>query len=105
MIDGWRYPKIKENKTTKYGWRVRDVDGLILGSHTDIGFGCYIQAEAGVVIDSHVQLGAYCAIYSVNTINGTRGPIHIKERARIGAHCTILPGVTIGMGAFVRLIR
>lgn len=29
------------------------------------------------------------------------GPIKVKRNARIGAHCTVLPGVTIGEGAII----
>jgi len=100
----WQYPEIREGKDTKWGWRVSHVDGLKLGKDTDIGYGCYIQAEKGVEIGDRVQVGAHTAIYSVSTIQGRReGKVIIEQDAEIGAHCLILPGVTIGKGAFVRV--
>lgn len=98
----WQRPAIVEGLDTRYGWRVRHVKRLLLGYETDIGYGTYIQAEETVVIGNNVQIGGHCLLYSVNTINNTRGPIVIGDDACIGAFCTILPGVTIGRGAFVR---
>jgi acetyltransferase-like isoleucine patch superfamily enzyme len=40
-------------------------------------------------------------IYSVNTIEGTRGPVVLKKGCRMGANCVVLPGVTIGEGAVI----
>lgn len=77
-------------------------DKLTIGENVDIGALTLIHAGEGVEIQDNVQIGGGCFIYSVNTINGTRGKIIIKKGASIGSQCTILPGVTIGKYAHVR---
>jgi acetyltransferase-like isoleucine patch superfamily enzyme len=49
----------------------------------------------------HVQIGSHCSIYSISTINDKTGQVVLKRNARIGSHCTVLPGVTIGEDAIV----
>lgn len=97
----WRRPRIPRGKPTKYGWAVSHPDRLRLGRFTDIGYGTYIQSEEGVTIEDHVQIGGCVKIYSVNTINGTRGKVVIKRNAKIGANSVILPGVEIGENSLI----
>ncbi len=95
-FENWEYPEIEEGKPTKYNWIVQGKEGLELGKYTDIGAYTYINAEAGVVIEDYVQIGGGAKIYSVNTIDGTRGRIVLKRDSKVGANSVILPNVTIG---------
>ena len=97
----WEYPKIEDGKPTKYNWVVQYVDGLELGYKTDIGAFTYINAKCGVIIEDEVQIGSHCSIYSVSTIDGREGKVHLKRNCKIGTHTTIMPGVTIGENSIV----
>jgi len=97
----WVIPKIEHLKPTIYGWVVSYPDNLELGKYSDIGFGCYIQAECCVKIGRYTQIGAYTAIYSASSINGLYAPVEIGENVKIGAHSLVMPGVKIGDGAIV----
>jgi len=97
----WQYPEIVEGKPTKYNWVVQNMDGLKLGYKTDIGAFSYINAKFGVVIEDYVQIGSHCSIYSVSTIDGKKGRVTLKKNARIGSHCVVMPGVTIGESSIV----
>jgi len=100
-FDNWEYPEILEGKPTKYNWVVQNKEGLNLGYQTDIGAFSYINAKYGVVIEKEVQIGSHCSIYSVSTIDNTKGKVHLKKNCKIGSHSTILPGVTIGENAII----
>tara|TARA_A100001035_G_C27748266_1_gene485114 strand:- start:320 stop:727 length:408 start_codon:yes stop_codon:yes gene_type:complete len=97
----WKYPDIKEGKTTKYNWLVQNLEGFVLGKDTDIGAFSYINALNGVVIEDNVQIGSHCSIYSISTIDNTSGKIFLKNNCRIGSHTTILPGVSIGKNSVI----
>lgn len=99
----WRAPTIRKDGSTVYGWHVhpKHRNKLVLGRHTDIGFGTYIQPEYGVEIGDAAQIGSHCAIYSVSTIDEKRGKVKIGNGAKIGTHSSIMPGVTIGPGATI----
>ena len=92
----WKYPKIEDGKPTKYNWVVQNLDGLNLGTNTDIGAFSYINAKHEVVIEDEVQIGSHCSIYSESTIDNKSGKITLEKNCRIGSHTTILPGVSIG---------
>ena len=97
----WEKPKIIEGKLTKWNWMVQGVKNLDLGKNVDIGAFTYINAQNGVEIHDFVQIGGHCAIHTKNTIDEIYGKIIIKEKARIGAHSTIMPNVTIGKNALI----
>ena len=99
---GWVKPIIEHNKFTQWNWVVGHPEGLQLGDNVDIGAFTYINARYGVIIEDNVQIGGGCHIYSHNTINNTKGKIIIKKGACIGAHCVILPGVTIKKRALIK---
>lgn len=80
---------------------VQHPKNLKLGQNTDIGAFTYINALNGVEIGPEVQIGAHCAIYSVSTIDGKGGSVVLKENCRLGAHSTVMPGVTIGKNSIV----
>ena len=97
----WQYPKIEEGKLTKYNWIVQNLNGLSLGSNTDIGAFSYINAKYEVIIEDEVQIGSHCSIYSVSTIDSSSGKVILKNNCRIGSHTTILPGVSIGKNSII----
>ena len=97
----WKYPNIEEGKSTKYNWVVQNLDGLNLGSNTDIGAFSYINAKHKVVIEDEVQIGSHCSIYSISTIDNSFGEVLLKNNCRIGSHTTILPGVSIGKNSII----
>ena len=97
----WEYPEIEEGKLTKYNWLVQHKDNLSLGYKTDIGAFTYINAKYGVTIEDEVQIGSHCSIYSVSTIDDKEGEVVLKRNCKIGAHSTIMPGVTVGENAVV----
>ena len=99
----WKFPKIEDGIITYWGWCVKGVEYFHLGKYTDIGFGCYIRADknAEVTIGDYCQIGANCSIYSVNTIDNSRGDIIIEKNAKIGANSVILPGSYIGENSII----
>jgi len=97
----WKKPRIEEGKLTKWNWMVQGVEGLTLGYKTDIGAFTYINASGSVIIDDEVQIGSHCSIYSISTIDGKKGCVHLKKNSRIGSHSTIMPGITIGENSII----
>lgn len=97
----WQRPKFDGKGMTRWHWMCQYHENLKLGKNSDIGAFCYINAKHGVVIEEEVQIGSHSSIYSDNTIDGTSGKVVIKKGAKIGSHCVILPGVTIGENALV----
>jgi len=97
----WQPPVIKHGKLTRYNWLVQYPKGLKLGRETDIGAFTYINARYGVVIGDLVQIGSHTSIYSVSTIDDKTGPVRLGRNCRIGSHCVVMPGVTVGENAVV----
>jgi len=100
-FENWEMPEIEEDKMTKYHWVVRHKENLALGFKTDIGAFTYINAKNGVSIEDFVQVGSHCSIYSVSTIDNKEGIVVLKKNCKIGSHCVIMPGVTIGENSVV----
>jgi len=98
---GWEYPEIEDGKPTRFHWIVRHPQNFTLGYQTDIGAFTYINAKHDVVIEDFVQIGSHCSIYSISTIDDKVGPVRISKNAKIGSHCVVMPGVTIGENAVV----
>ena len=98
----WELPKTRHMVPTKWGWIVAYPENFKLGYNTDIGCFTYIQAEFGVEIGYGTYIGAGCAIYSKDTESKRpkiiTGKVVIGKNVNIGAHCLILPGVTIPDG-------
>ena len=100
-FENWKKPKIIEGKPTKYNWIVQNLEGLALGSKTDIGAFTYINALHGVIIEDNVQIGSHCSIYSVSTIDKNAGKVTLKNNCKIGSHTTVLPGIKIGKNSVI----
>ncbi len=84
-----------------YNWVVQGVDGLKMGFGTDIGAFTYINASKGVTIEDFVQMGSHVSVYSVSTIDGKEGNVHLKRNCRIGAHTVVMPNVTVGENSII----
>lgn len=97
----WTRPKIEHGKMTQYGWMVLYPEHLHLSEFTDIGAFTLIQAEYGVEIGEHAQIGAHTVVYSMDSEGCRKGKVVIGKYARIGSHCSIMPGVEIGPYAVI----
>lgn len=97
----WKPPQIEDGVLTKWNWVVQGLEGLKLGVRTDIGAFTYINARFGVDIGDEVQIGSHCSIYSQSTIDGKTGEVKLGKKACLGAHCVVMPGVTIGENSIV----
>jgi len=97
----WQTPVLVEGQLTRWNWMVQGVKNFSLGKNVDIGAFTYINASHNVILEDDVQIGSHCSIYSESTIDGAVGEVIIKKEARIGSHSTIMPGVTVGVGAVV----
>ena len=86
---------------TQYNYIVQYPDKLKLGKNFDIGEFTYINCSYGVEIQDKVQIGSHCSIYSHSTIDDKDGPVVLKKNCKIGTHCTIMPGVTVGENSIV----
>jgi len=84
---------------------------LTIGDHSNINYGCYIDAAWPIQIGDYCQIGSH-----VNLIQGSHklvsdeknirpavesSPMVIEDFVWIGTRVTILPGVRIGRGSVV----
>lgn len=97
----WTHPSLQHNKLTEWNWMVAYPSNLQLGENVDIGAFTYINALHGITIGNEVQIGSHCSIYSVSTIDDKTGPVKIKKNSKIGSHCTLMPGITIGANSVI----
>jgi len=100
-FDNWVPPVIEHGVMTRWCWMVYHPTNLRLGRKTDIGAFTFINALYGVEIGEGVQIGGGCLIYSISTIGNLTGKVVLEAGCMIGAHSTIMPGVTVGRGAIV----
>lgn len=100
-FEKWKAPEVKHGQMTPWLWVVFRPEDFKNGYKTDIGAFTAIFAHHGVELGDEVQIGSHCSLYSLNTIDNTKGKITIGKGACIGSHTTILPGVSIGEGALV----
>ena len=82
-----------------------------IGDRTTIGYNTYIFSASSVTIEKNCLIAPFCYLVDNNhqidraqLINEQplkTAPIHIEEDVWIGAHCTVLAGVTIGRGSVI----
>ena len=79
-----------------------------IGENVFINSGCKMQDQGGIYIGDDVLIGHNACLLTLNHDQNpeTRAdmyprPIHIGDKAWLGANVTVLPGVTIGEGAIV----
>jgi len=108
--DGYAYERLEKwdilvgkyyTRGKKYGWRCDYNENLKLGTNTDIGCFSYLQAQEKIEISDDVQVGGGVMIYSVNTIDNTKGKVIIGENCKIGANSVILPNCIIGKNSMI----
>ena len=97
----WKKPKFDAEGKTKYGWKCFWSEHLVLGDQCDVGAYTLIQAKEGVEIGEEVEIGPFCYICSWSSIDNKKGKVIIGKNAKIGAHSTIMPGVTIGKNTVI----
>jgi len=93
---------------TRIGDRVAVGTSTVIEGDTGIGSDVRIQSMAFIpthtVIGDGVFIGPHAVLtndrYPPTGLPELRGPI-LKDRAVIGANATVLPGITVGMGACV----
>ena len=81
---------------------------ITIGKDVFINSGCHFQDQGGIEIGDDVLIGQQVVIATLNHDfnpeergNMSPSPVKIGNKVWIGAHATILPGVTIGDGAVV----
>ena len=83
---------------------------LAIGDYTFINWPCYIELSAPVTIGDRVGIGNHLTVVTSSHRLGprqqrmsslTRRPVVIGNGVWIGANVVILPGVTVGDGAFL----
>lgn len=88
-----------------------------LGNHVHIGVHSALIGRGGIVLEDFAGVSMHCSLLSASDdFSGewmtnptvpdewtgvTDAAIHLGRHALIGAHCVVLPGVTIGEGAAV----
>jgi len=97
----WMPPTFNESGLTKWFWMVQHPQNLKIGKYVDIGAFTYMNALYGIELEDFVQIGSHCSIYSISTIDGKKGKVVIKRNARIGSHCVVMPGVTVGENSII----
>jgi maltose O-acetyltransferase len=89
--------------------RIDGAENVEVGDNVGIAPFVHMWGGGGIKIGNCVMIGAHTAITSEgHDINKeimygtlTQKPVIIEDNADIGAHCLILPGVTIGKGAVI----
>ena len=81
---------------------------IFVGKRVFINFGCHFQDQGGIYIGDDVLIGSQVVLATINhgleperRRDNLPASIHIGNNVWIGAHATILPGVTIGDHAVV----
>lgn len=80
---------------------------IVVGSHTTIGSGAFLDGRSGLTLGQSVNLGGQVAVYTREhdpqspTFAEVGGAVVIEDFAWVASHSIILPGVRIGRGAVV----
>lgn len=81
---------------------------ITLGKNVFINSACHFQDQGGVTIEDGCLIGPQVEFATINhgqdpahRSDNHFAPIHLKKGVWIGAHATILPGVTIGENSIV----
>ena len=79
-----------------------------IGKRVFINSGCCFQDQGGIELGDDVLIGQQVVIATLNhdlhperRANMTPKPVKIGNKVWVGAHATILPGVTVGDGAVI----
>ena len=88
------------------GCRFNFGNRIELGDNVSWNMGVYVDAKGGVTMDDYAMLTEYVKIFShnhdeVDHMQRTYAPVHVGAYAKLFTNCTILPGVTVGVGGMV----
>jgi galactoside O-acetyltransferase len=88
-----------------------------IGDFVHLGVGAQIYAQEPVTMETFSGISGRSAIYTASEdfcagyLSGPtvperfrkvhRGPVHLKKHALVGTGCTLLPGITLGVGSAV----
>jgi len=108
----WRKPEFDEHgwayttgqsiyDVISFNWLCFHSSNLKIGKNSDVGAFTLIQAKHGVEIGENCEIGPHCYICSWSTIDDKKGKVVLEKGAKVGAHSTIMPGVTIGKNTIV----
>ena len=87
-------------------------EGIAIGNNVTINNDCYLAGDGGITIGDDVLIGPGVYLFSVSheianpdvpvRLQGRpTAPIRVEDDVWIGAHSTVVAGVTIGRGAVV----
>lgn len=96
---------------TNYSKNTKDYS-LVIKDNSFIGYGSVLDSNQYIELNSYCMIGPYCYITDSNHIHhltddlfpflgGEYKMVIIQENCWIGAHCTILPGITIKKNSVV----
>ncbi len=81
------------------------LNGIKVGSATQIGFYCRLDGRGLLHIGNNVNISSYSILetggHSFETFEATFNKIKIEDHVWIGTHAIILGGVTVGEGAVI----
>jgi acetyltransferase-like isoleucine patch superfamily enzyme len=81
--------------------------GVAIGQNSVVNQKCRLDGRGGLTIGDNVSIAAEVCIltasHDIHSIDceGTTAPVNIGDHVFIGTRATILPGVTLGVGAAV----
>lgn len=104
MIAKKLFKRCGKNFIVQEGCRFNFGTNLEIGNDVHFNNGCYIDTKGGVEFGDYSMLAEYVTIFShghseSDHTKRTYKKVTIGAFAKLGAHCTIMPGVTIGEGA------
>jgi len=106
MIAKRLFKRCGEGFVCAEGCRFNFGNQIELGDNVSWNAGVYVDAKGGVTMDDYAMLTEYVKIFShnhseVDHMQRTYAPVHIGAYAKLFTNCTILPGVTVGVGGMV----
>lgn len=99
--------RVGSNSRIYLGVQIRQSKNLVIGNNCNILDQCILDAAGGLTMGNDVSVSFGCYLISgSHNINDPYfaadfAPIVVKDHVWIGAHATVLKGVTIGEGAVV----
>ena len=106
MIAKRLFKRCGEGFVCAEGCRFNFGNQIELGDNVSWNAGVYVDAKGGVTMDDYAMLTEYVKIFShnhseVDHMVRTYAPVHVGAYAKLFTNCTILPGVTVGVGGMV----
>ncbi len=104
------FKKCGPNLQIAHGVYIAFSSNLSIGRDVYLANGAWIQAGGGITLEDEVLIGPYVVLIAGDHLftNGSyrfgvgkRAPIRLCSGCWIGAHATVLKGVTVGRGALL----